>query len=187
MRYIPYKNTTLWSAESLYVGASFVRTSLGPVTVSLKANESTLAGTLYFMDPNTGNPIPLFQNKAPVGTKVILSDLIDIPIGKSLTFGYQVHGSANPADSKIKYSGPNTPGEDYVSEASSNANVMPNLRFGHRWAVVGNVSATSMLELGFEDLAYFGSDMDFNDIIFQVEGLKMGIFRRDLKDERFLR
>ncbi|MEO6094631.1 MAG: hypothetical protein ABIW76_02780 [Fibrobacteria bacterium] len=167
-RYIPTRNTGLWSADTLYIGASFTRTSLDPVTVSLKGNEAGWTGTLYFIDPKTGIEDRLFTNHDPVNTNLILSSRHDIPLGDTVYFVYKVD-TKDPAgrypsenSRKPKYTGPNIAGQSrYVSEASS-------VQFGHRWSVAGRVN-DSIVEFGFEDnVEPASSDMDFDDIVFRT-------------------
>ena len=56
----------------------------------------------------------------------------------------------------------------------------PAFRYGHRWSVAGRLS-TNKLEFGFEDETNPGSDMDFDDIIFGVDGLTLVNFERSAK------
>lgn len=167
-RYIPTKNTGLWSADTLYIGASFTRTSLDPVTVSLKGNEAGWTGTLYFIDPKTGIEDRLFTNHDPVNTTIVLSSRHDIPLGDTVYFVYKVDTKdpqgLYPSENsrKPKYTGPNIAGQSkYVSAAAS-------AKYGHRWSVAGRVN-DSIVEFGFEDnVEPASSDMDFDDIVFRT-------------------
>ena len=46
--YTPYKNIGMWSADTLYVGASFIRLNALPIRVSLKVKLSLLITALVF-------------------------------------------------------------------------------------------------------------------------------------------
>lgn len=192
--YKPYQNLWIWTAPTLYLGASFLKINPGPVLVSLRGNAAGWVGRLYVINPTPIGPaplnlplppdtIPLFTNIEPIGTTVDITTLTRIPIGTELVFYYQVindwrfFGDAN--DLLPKYSGPNLFGQRYYSPASSNHNINPNLQFGNRWTVVGR-SPTGALEFGFEDMTWSNSDMDFDDVVFQVTGLDMGVYTRDL-------
>lgn len=61
----------------------------------------------------------------------------------------------------------------------------PNLRYGHRWSVAGRVDANT-LEFGFEDNTEPTSDMDFDDIVFQVQGLNLAIFEKSAKKRSYV-
>ena len=178
--FMPGNDLDLWNADTLYVGASFVRTSSKPVEIWLRDNEAAWSGELYLMDPATGKPIFLFSNKGTRNQAIDISKLADIPIGVPITFAYKVvpNPCTSAEDLKWKYTGPNTAGSKYVSAAASDANNNPNARYGHRWAVAGKVKNTDLLEFGFEDATPAWSDMDFDDVIFQVKGLGLGKFQR---------
>jgi hypothetical protein len=163
----PWANPALWSADTLWVGASFARTSLHPVTVSLKGNGAGWTGDLFFIDPKTGVEDRLFENHDPVGTTVVLSDRHDIPLGDTLYFVYRVTQPVSgvyPSAASIlpKYTGPNIPGQSrYVSTPT-------NPKYGHRWSVAGRVN-DSIVEFGFEDnVEPSGSDYDYDDIVFRT-------------------
>jgi hypothetical protein len=51
---------------------------------------------------------------------------------------------------------------------------------GNRWSVAGRISK-DVLEFGFEDDTLDNSDMDFDDIVFGVEGLTLVNFERAAK------
>ena len=79
--YLPYKNVDMWSAETLYVGASFIRLNSSPIKVSLKGNEAGFTGRLYAINPfpvgkATPDTVALFTNHDPVGTMVNLHSKI---------------------------------------------------------------------------------------------------------------
>ena len=120
-----------------------------------------------------------------------------------------------PNDLLAKYSGPNKATDPYVSASSSDANSSVAWRpiawrFGRRWSVVGRVAPT-VLEFGFEDMSDQGGlspnpatggvcpcytylpagnlavDMDFDDIVFQVSNMDIGVFSRSLLTKNFVR
>lgn len=121
-----------------------------------------------------------------------------------------------PNDLLPKYSGPNKATDPYVSVSTSDSNSNVawrpiSWRFGHRWSVVGRVAPT-VLEFGFEDMSDQGGlspnpltcgcgapyftylpggnlavDMDFDDIVFQVSNMDIGVFSRSLLTKNFVR
>jgi Domain of unknown function (DUF4114) len=189
--YEPYKNINLWTADTLYLGAGFTRLSNAPVKIWLKGEEAGLDGELSFLDPITGNPITLFANHSKPGDVLILSDMVTIPLGTNLTFMYKVVGKGKwdkDLDSEVlkpKYTGPNHKHSKYVTPVSSDDNVDPAHRYGHRWSVAGRVDAKT-LEFGFEDNTENDSDMDFDDIVFQLEGLNLAIFEKSAKKRYYV-
>jgi hypothetical protein len=185
--YKPHQNFNLWTADTLYLGAGFTRSSNDPVKISLRNNDAGFDGELYFLDPGTGNPIPLFSNHSKTGEVVDLSAMVNIPVGVELTFMYKVVGNGawtgRTLDASVvepKYTGPNHKGSKYISAVSSDGNVDPKLRFGRRWSVAGRVNG-KVLEFGFEDDTAPTSDMDFDDIIFQAEGLNLAVFEKSAR------
>ena len=42
--YKPYQNLWIWTADTLYVGASFIKTAAGPIKVSLRGNAAGWMG-----------------------------------------------------------------------------------------------------------------------------------------------
>jgi hypothetical protein len=169
----PYKNNALWTVrinqvdklvDTLFVGASFTRTSLKPVTVTLKGNEAGWSGDLLFVDPKTGIEDRLFSNHDTPGTTVTLSDRHDISIGDTVYFVYRVTSPASnnypSVNSRLpKYTGPNLPGvSKYVSAPSGG-------KYGHRWSVAGRMN-DSLVIFGFEDNVETSSDFDYDDIVF---------------------
>jgi hypothetical protein len=165
----PYKNPGLWTVngvtvDTLYMGASFTRTSFKPVTVSLKGNEAGWSGDLLFIDPKTGAEDRLFSNHDPVGTSVTLSDRHEIGIGDTVYFVYRVTTPANnnypSANSRLpKYTGPNIPG------VSKYVTVPASAKWGHRWSVAGRLNDSTVI-FGFEDNVEANSDFDYDDIVF---------------------
>ena len=172
-RFIPPRVPNLWQAnkaDTLYIGASFTRSSFEPVKVWLIGNEAGWTGNLYFIDPTTKQEKFLFQNHDVPNRVVVLSDLYDIPIGDTVYFVYRVQQTsagppaANAESLQPKYTGTNVPGSSqFVSQAASAA-------YGHRWSVAGRVN-DSLVIFGFEDNTKTTgtgmlSDMDFDDIVF---------------------
>jgi hypothetical protein len=189
--YKPYKNKNLWSADTLFLGAGFTRLSNDPVSIWLVGNEAGLDGELSYVDPVTGAATKLFRNHDTPNQPIILSDKVNIPIGATLTFMYRVVGKGTwtfdptPETMLPKYTGPNHARDKLYSNASSDANEKPDLRFGHRWSVAGRVN-DSILEFGFEDDTSPTSDMDFDDIVFDVKGLKLAVFHKSAKTRNYL-
>jgi hypothetical protein len=148
-----------------------------------------LNGDLYFMDPVTGSPIKLFSNHSPPGVALDLTSMVNIPKGIPLTFMYKVDklfpGATDSTLLEPKYTGPNNKRSKYVSPISSNINNNPSFRFGNQWAVAGRVDANT-LEFGFEDDTTPGSDMDFDDIVFQIDGLNLALYMRSGKRRAYI-
>jgi hypothetical protein len=185
--YHPYQNFNLWSADTLYLGAGFTRLTDEPIRIRLRNNDAGFDGELYYLDPATGNRVFLFSNHSPIGSTVDLTSLVAVPKGVPLTFMYQVIGNGawtrrvlDAAVKEPKFTGSNQEASLYRSAVSSDGNVNPSLRFGHRWSVAGRVDA-KVLEFGFEDDTDPTSDMDFDDIIFQVEGLHLVLFQKSAR------
>ncbi|MDB5104394.1 MAG: hypothetical protein JWP91_2083 [Fibrobacteres bacterium] len=198
--YVPYKNKSLWTADTLYVGASFLYTGaasggggkwkfgfgiIQPIMVTLKGSEAGWTGELWaIVQSATGakETVFLFTNHDAPGTSADLRSKVSFPIpaGAEITFMYKVvFGTDYPPSLFPKYSGPNRGFDPYFSQASSDGMPNPNWRFGHRWSVVGRNPAGD-LEFGFEDATDDGSDMDFDDVVFTVSNLEIGIFNRKL-------
>lgn len=165
----PYKNNNLWTVagklvDTLYVGASFTRTSFKPVTVSLKGNEAGWTGDLLFIDPKTGIEDRLFSNHDAPGTTVTLSDRHDIGIGDTVYFIYKVttpsQNNYPSVNSRLpKYTGPNIQNvSKYWSQAVGG-------KYGRRWSVAGRLN-DSLVIFGFEDNVEASSDFDYDDIVF---------------------
>ena len=208
--YIPYRNKNFWTSDTLYVGASFIyqggagKTSgkgwwkfgaAQPINVTLKGNEAGWQGALYaIVQDSRGveHRAYLFKNWDPPGTSVDLRTLFPfvIPAGAEITFEYDVIEAVGfapcwgcwpvaAADVLPKYSGPNRGRDLHQSKASSDIMPNPNWRFGNRWSVVGRTPDDD-LEFGFEDCAQDFSDMDFDDVVFTVTNLEVGVFTRRL-------
>jgi hypothetical protein len=212
--YKPYRNTKMWSADTLYVGASFLYTgatsggggkwtggwgTLEPINVTLKGNEAGWTGELWaIVQSATGKEetVYLFTNQDPPGTKVDLRKKVSfaIPTGAEITFSYKVISTCGfmgcwgitPTDMLPKYSGPNRGSDKHRSQASSDVMPNPNWRFGNRWSVVGRNPAGD-LEFGYEDCTQPQSDMDFDDVVFTVSNLEIGIFNRKLLTKDLVR
>jgi hypothetical protein len=212
--YKPYRNTAMWSAETLYVGASFLYTgavsggggkwkkgfgTLEPINVILKGNEAGWTGELWATVQSAmgkEETVFLFKNTDAPGTSVNLRSMVSfsIPTGAEITFSYKVISTCGfpgcwgitPTDMLPKYSGPNRGYDRYRSQATSDNMANPNWRFGNRWSVVGRNPAGD-LEFGFEDCTQAKSDMDFDDVIFTVSNLEIGIFNRKLLTKDLVR
>lgn len=168
-----------WDADTLYIGAGLQYSGGGPVRVALKSAKTETPGTLYFINSADNTTIPLFSNTDAPGTVVDLSSLKSVPIGSELVFMY-IPNNAPP-----RYTGPNRKADKYFTSISSDDNVNPKLRFGHRWSVAGRISA-SRIEVGFEDWDTPHSDMDFNDIIYTVENVKLLVFEKSAKTRSYI-
>ncbi len=174
----PYRNNALWTVpvpgsnppitlfpDTLFMGASFTRTSYKPVTVTLKGNEAGWSGDLLFIDPKTGAEDRLFSNHDAPGTTVVLSDRHDIALGDTVYFIYKVTtkptaGNFPSANSVLpKYTGANIPG------VSKYVTVPASAKWGHRWSVAGRLN-DSLVIFGFEDNVETSSDFDYDDIVF---------------------
>ncbi len=164
-KFIATKNGSLWLGDtSLYIGASFTRSSFEPVKVWLIGNEASWTGNLYFIDKTTNQEVFLFSNHDAPNNVITLSDKYDIPVGDTVYFMYKVitpvNGNFPSADARLpKYTGLNIPGQSpYVS-------IPTNQKYGHRWSVAGRVN-DSLVRFGFEDNVDPGSDFDYDDIVF---------------------
>ncbi|MDB5102576.1 MAG: hypothetical protein JWP91_265 [Fibrobacteres bacterium] len=186
--YEPERNLDLWSADTLFIGAGFSRLDYKPVKIWLKENEAGLEGQLFYIDPATGKELFLFGNHEDPGRVITLSDMVDVPVGQTLTFVYKVVGKGrwdrnldDFGEIRVpKYTGPNRRGKPYYTSVSSDVNKDPGKRYGHRWSVAGRISK-DVLEFGFEDDSTPDSDMDFDDIVFGVDGLTLVNFERTAK------
>jgi hypothetical protein len=104
---------------------------------------------------------------------------------------YQVTGpgwtgrTLNADDLTPRYTGPNLKDSKYYSPSTSDANLNPALRFGHRWSVAGHVTS-KVLEFGFEDDSAPYSDMDFDDIIFQTQGLGLIAYEKSARKRSYI-
>lgn len=191
--YTPYRNKNLWHADTLYIGAGFARMDSKPVKIWLVGNEAGLEGKLFYIDPATGKEYFLFGNHEEPGRVVNLTDVVDVPMGATLTFVYKVvaMGSWDKGWGKFakvtppKYTGPNRKGSKYFSPSTSDDNMNPNFRYGHRWSVAGHIGK-DILEFGFEDDTTPESDMDFDDIVYGVEGLTLVNFVRSAKIRSYI-
>jgi hypothetical protein len=179
--YVPYRNQSLWSADTLYLGATFSRLTDAPVRIWLKGGEALWVSRLSVIDPVTGAVVPLLQSTDPRNVPIILSNRINMPIGAPIYFRYEVTGQGqaayppSPEELLPRYTGRNLPGDRYFSQASSDNHPNPSLRFGHIWSLAGRVDA-NLIEFGFENqvpAAGNRSDMDFDDVILQAEGLSL--------------
>ncbi|MDB5051538.1 MAG: hypothetical protein JWO30_4609 [Fibrobacteres bacterium] len=191
--YTPYKNKDLWTADTLYIGAGFARLDYKPVKIWLVGNEAALDGELYYVDPTTGKEYFLFGNHEAPGRVVNVTDLVNVPLGVTLTFVYKVVGLGGWSKgedhmgelSQPKYTGPNKKGSKYYSPTSSDDNNNESRRFGHRWSVAGRINK-DVLEFGFEDDSTPTSDMDFDDIVYGVDGLTLVNFQRTAKVRSYI-
>lgn len=168
--YQPYRYVKNWSADTLYIGPTF-RYLGGPVRVTLKSMETSSTGKLYAINTVTGETVFLMNNNSPFGTTVTLTDLTSLKTGSEVVFMY-----ISDYDDIPRYTGSSPPGDRYYNTLNSDVNHDPAMRFGRRWAVAGKVN-DKIIEFGFEDAPPEIADMDFNDILFQVEGLELLIYQ----------
>jgi hypothetical protein len=179
--YKPYKRSTAWTADTLYVGAGLVYSGGGPILVTLEASESVTRGKLYFINPARNDTVFLFENKALTGTTVDAGKSTVVPSGSPVVFMYIPQNHWQPL-----FTGPNLASGRYLSRPSSDSMNNPNWRFGHRWSVIGRTKAGD-LQAGFEDWTSPGSDMDFDDILFRIKGLDIAIQKRALRTKDLVR
>ncbi|MBD3420661.1 MAG: hypothetical protein GF398_11140 [Chitinivibrionales bacterium] len=190
---------TGWIADSLYMGATFLRdTTKDSFVIWLHRNEAGCTGRLYLMVPGTTGPfngwdsLYLFQNKnnsGPTSVNLTNHPLVEGQIGHldTLFFMYRVFDGAQWGCSyNPRYTGPNrAPGEgwtgvdrfysqDYTSDSVSSPEG-DRYPIGRRWCVAGWIrdqarnARTDTVEFGFEDLT--PGDADFDDIVFHVTGV----------------
>jgi uncharacterized protein DUF4114 len=177
--YEPYRYVQNWTADTLYIGPTF-RYPGGPVRITLKFMETSLTGKLYAINTTTGETVFLMNNTSPLGTAVTITDLTSLAIGSEVVFMY-----ISDTDGVPRYTGSSPPGASYYNTLSSDLNHNPSLRFGRRWAVAGKVD-DKIVEFGFEDGPPGISDMDFNDILFQVEGLELMIYQNGARKRYYI-
>jgi hypothetical protein len=173
--YVPYKNSQFWTGiDTLKIGATFTRTSNRPVRVRFFGNEAGWTGNLYLVLPRqAGREVFLFDNHTTRRDWIDLTQY-DIQIGDTVIFKYVVLNSPDQPSRLPKYTGPNdNPASPYYSQAASGPNHFAGgavRNYGHRWAVAGRMRAPndSIVRFGFEDDVGTGSDMDFDDVVFET-------------------
>ncbi|MEO7425599.1 MAG: DUF4114 domain-containing protein [Fibrobacteria bacterium] len=178
--YKPYRYVQDWTADTLYVGPAFQYLG-GPIRVTLKFTETSVPGKLYLINPATGQTYFLMSNTSPLGTMVDLTGTTSLKIGTEVVFMY-----VSNFDGVSRYTGASLPGSKYYNVLNSDLNNNPALRFGHRWSVAGYGTNRKIIEFGFEDGPETYSDMDFNDIVFQVEGLGLMIFQNSARKRDYV-
>lgn len=146
------------------------------IKVKLLGNAAGHVGSLYFLNPLTGERKRLFSNKDDSGVNV---DLGVFPKGAPIIFEYVNESTKQPG----KFTGSNIPGTydfDAIPElrtAFVNKKPIPvcqdtNNVGDHRFAVSARVNSNEV-EFGFEDLVSSGADYDYNDIVFIVSGVSL--------------
>lgn len=173
--YVPYKNSHFWAGvDTLKIGASFTRTSNRPVQVRFVGNEAGWTGNLFLVLPRqNGREIFLFDNHTTRRDWIDLTQY-DIQIGDTVIFKYVVLNSPDQPSRLPKFTGPNdNPASPYYSQAASGPNHFAGgavRNYGHRWSVAGRMAAPndSIVRFGFEDDVGLGSDMDFDDVVFET-------------------
>jgi len=177
--YNPSRFANMWSADTLYVGASFRYTGTGPLTVSLQGSETATPGRIYVVSPIDGSLVFVMTNLDAVGTTVNLSALAGFKAGDAVVFFYEPQGSPG------RYTGPSRPGSPFYNTASSDSNPDPNLRFGHRFSVAGRLP-NGDIEFGIEDFQGALSDMDFNDIQFILHNAQLLLYQNNAKKRYYV-
>jgi hypothetical protein len=167
---------SLWHADSIYLGASFLRDTSKTFRVWLEKNEAGWTGTLYIIIPNGKNngsgdtAESLFTNKSAVGTSVTLSNIPAVQTHihdlDTVFFMYVVKSTGGTPASYAGYSGPNRRmGDGFlgVDKYSANENdtgiiltgPLGKFRVGRRYCAAGwirNASGrTDTVEFAFED------------------------------------
>ena len=179
--YKPYKKSTPWTADTLYIGAGLVYPGAGPIQVTLAASESVTRGKLYLINPAKNDTVFLFDSKAPLGTTIDAAKSTLVPKDGEVVFMYIPENHNQPM-----FTGPNLAGSRYRTGPASDSMANPNWRYGHRWSVIGRNSAGD-LEVGFEDWIDAGSDMDFDDVIFRIKGLDIAVRNRTVSSKDLVR
>jgi hypothetical protein len=178
--YKPYRYVQDWTADTLYVGPAFQYLG-GPIRVTLKFTETSTPGKLYLINPATGQSYFLMNNTSPLGTMVDLTGIASLKVGAEVVFMY-----VSSYDGISRYTGASLPGSKYYNVLNSDLNNDPALRFGHRWSVAGYTPNKKIIEFGFEDGPETISDMDFNDIVFQVEGLGLMVYQNSARKRNYV-
>lgn len=181
--YKPYRYADKWTADTLYVGASFRYTGSGPLTLTLQWSETSVPGDLYIISPANGNALFVMTNHDPIGTKVDLNSLAPFKAGDEIVFQYVPHDpffNAAP-----RFTGPSMRGSRFFNTTNSNANPNPNLRFGGRYSVAGQIKP-GLLEFGIEDTNGSIGDMDFNDIHFTLQNAQLLLYQNMAKKRSYV-
>ncbi|MBD3419469.1 MAG: hypothetical protein GF398_05055 [Chitinivibrionales bacterium] len=133
-----------------------------PIVVECLPFSSIYIGGLYFMVPGYPDSARFLFTNQQVGAK---ADLGQYAEGTELVFMYENIVSTNPDHPVLpdemgaRYTGTNLPQDQYISDISSG-------QYGHRWAMAGKVSDTTVI-FSFEDK----DDYDFNDVRFLITGI----------------
>ena len=179
--YRPYRYKERWTADTLYLGASFRYMGGGPITITMRPSETVVGGNLYLVSPTTGATYFLMSSFTPPGLTVDASALTNIPVGSEVIFEFISNGDV----SVPRFTGPSLPGRKFFNGRSSDWNRNTKLRFGHRWSVAGKIGPNKV-EFGFEDGVDPFSDMDFNDIIFQADNLQLLIYQNSARKRAYV-
>lgn len=159
--YYPYRFAEKWTADTLYLGASFRYTGQPPLLISLAWSETSTNGDLYVVSPRTGDTLFVMSNRAAEGTTVDLTARAGFRSGDEVVFVYL----PKYISSVPRFTGPSRRGSRFFNYVNSDANPNPSLRFGRRFSVAGK-TPDGRIEFGIEDSDGVFSDMDFNDIHF---------------------
>lgn len=160
----PTRFADRWTADTLYVGATFRYTGTPPLEITLAWSETSVNGKLYVISPRTGARVFVMTNREPDGTKIDLGALAGFRPGDEVVFEYAPDGFSTVP----RFTGSGRPGSRFSNRISSSSNPNPALRFGNSFSVAGKMP-DGRLEFGVEDSDGSGfSDMDFNDIHFYL-------------------
>jgi hypothetical protein len=171
----------LWHADTIFLGAAFLRDTTKTFRVWLNQNDAGWTGTLYLMVPNGKNngsgdtAISLFTNKAAVGTSVTLSNIPTVQAHihdlDTVYFMYVSTTGATPA-TYSGYSGANRrAGDGWVGVDRYTANEKIALTktgplgtfvVGRRFCAAGWITTalgrTDTVEFAFEDNHHVAGD-----------------------------
>jgi hypothetical protein len=178
--YMPYRYADKWTAETLYVGPSFRYTGAGPLTLTLEWSETSTTGDLYVVSPSSGQNVFVMNNRQPEGTAIDLLSLVPFQPGDEVVFEYFPRSVAS------RFTGPSVQGSRFFNRINSNGNRNPKLRFGRRYSVGGQIRP-GLIEFGIEDADGSGSsDMDFNDIHFNLTNAQLLLYQNTAKRRSYV-
>lgn len=190
----------LFEADSMFLGATFLRDASRPLEVWYNSNSAWCTGWLYFMVPGyEDSAYALFTNKSE-GARVRLDTIFDIPHLDTIFFKYKVDidtrcadFDGNPKnyppdhDSISRFTGPNRGPGDICSDGNPCSGVdryyapvdrdavAYGIRLGRRFSVAGWVTEdgerTDTAQFAFEDKIEGDGSTDYNDIVFKISGI----------------
>ncbi len=178
----PTRFADRWTADTLYVGATFRYTGTPPLEITLAWSETSVNGKLYVISPRTGARVFVMTNREPAGTTIDLGALAGFRPGEEVVFEY----APDAVDQPPRYTGSGRPGSRFSNRLTSNFNPNPALRFGNSFSVAGKMP-DGRLEFGMEDSnggAF--SDMDFNDIHFYLKNAELLLDMKGAKKRSYV-